>query len=135
MPLPQPAGEVILDVVHGATTFSFDMELLGQLDTAELLVHEPFLDEDVPFAGVPMESLLALVGAQDAVEVRLIALDDYTVTLTIDELQSSLLATHQDGGLMGLDEGGPIRLLHLGDDATARNTDNWIWSIRTMEIT
>lgn len=133
-PFPEPTGEVVLDVVAGDGVEAFDLALLESLETVDATIVEPFVEEEHTFTGVPMLALLEAGGVDGAETVTLTALDDYLVSFTTEDLDDAMLATRQDGAPISIEDGGPIRIIFIGESATARNTDNWIWSIRTVAV-
>lgn len=136
--LPAPTGKVILRMagLEGGSA-AVDMKTLERMPQIAATVTEPFLKRNVEFSGVRVKDLLAIAGAPSAAKViKFRALDDYHVDLTIDDLLAgdALLATKADGKRMPVAEGGPIRIVFLGDTKVANNTDNWIWSVSSIRI-
>lgn len=136
--LPAPKGKVILRMtgLEGGGA-ALDFRTLERMPQTEATVTEPFLKRDVEFSGVRVKDLFAIAGAPStAGVVTLRALDDYHVELTLAELVASdaLLATKADGRRMTIVDGGPIRIVFLGDTKIADNTDNWIWSVSSIRI-
>lgn len=136
--LPAPKGKVILRMagLEGGSA-ALDMKTLERMPQTEATVTEPFLKRDVAFSGVRVKDLLAIAGAPSTAQmIKLRALDDYHVNITVDDLVASdaLLATKADGKRMPIADGGPIRIVFLGDTKVANNTDNWIWSVSSIRI-
>jgi hypothetical protein len=139
-PLPAPSADAVLRITGvapgnvGATTTKLDFATIDAIATERVTVREPFLKRDVTFTGVRMSQLLRRAGVPlSARTLHMHALDDYTVDLPISTFATDgLLATRADGRPIAIAKGGPIRLIFTGDDRTASNTDNWIWSIDSM---
>lgn len=141
-PLPAPKGESVLrieGVARGnvsAHVTEVDFTTLDRAASKEITIREPFVKRQMTFKGVPMDELLRRAGADpSARKLRLHALDDYHVELPVAELRSAgLLATRADGRKLAIAKGGPIRLVFSGDGKTARDSDNWIWSIDSARV-
>jgi hypothetical protein len=143
-PIPPAGKDAVLDItgVIGTTndgeTLTLDLETLEKMPQVEATLYEPFLEEDVSFAGVLLSDLFRYAGAESASTVEMTALDDYHVKFPMDELQAdrTLLATREQGSTISIADGGPIRIVFLDNETQfAPVTDNWIWSVRTMDLT
>jgi hypothetical protein len=140
-PLPAPAGEAVLritGVARGnvtARTTKVDLATLDAVAHESVTVHEPFLKHDVTFTGVRMSELLRRAGVKaSAHTLHMHALDDYQVDLPIAEFATDgMLATRADGKPIPIAKGGPIRLIFTASSAIAANTDNWIWSLDSVQ--
>ncbi len=142
--VPTPAQAPILTFTGAAGpanddgAISFDLATLERLGLHEWTVFEPFLDGDHTFRGVPFDVVLDAVGVpSDATEATLTALDEYAVTLPLEDLLSGdvLLVTQDDQpGTIGVDRGGPIRFIWRDGSENSQNPDLWIWSIRTVTV-
>ena len=141
-PLPVPKGEPVLrieGVTRGnvsAHVTEVDFATLDQAASKELTIREPFVKRRMTFKGIPMDELLRRAGADPSARtVYLHALDEYHVELPAAGLRSAgLLATRAEGRKMAIAKGGPIRLVFRGDGKTARDSDNWIWSIDSARV-
>lgn len=132
---PAPTGKVLLRVSGGETgRIALDMRGIESLPMAERTIREPFVKRDITFEGVWVKDLLTVTGVADERELVFGALDEYHVTFATHELAAgeALLATRADGRRIPVADGGPIRVVFTGDTDTARNTDNWIWSLNTI---
>lgn len=112
----------------------FDIAALEQLPMVEVDIDDPWEKRQITYTGVMMTDLVDAIAPNGANELRLTALDDYEVTLTLDELADSkaMLATTADGERIEIAGGGPTRLVFLPDSAIGRDQDLWIWSIATI---
>lgn len=141
-PLPAPSGAAVLRITGvatgnvGAHTTKVDFASLDAIANERVTVREPFLKHDVTFTGVRMSELLRRAGVRGSARtLHMHALDDYQVDLPLAELTTNgLLATRADGKPIAIAKGGPIRLIFIADSTVAANTDNWIWSIDSMQV-
>jgi hypothetical protein len=140
-PLPAPTGEAVLrvtGVAHGNVgprTTKVDLATLDAVAHESVTVYEPFLKHDVTFTGVRMSELLRRAGVKASARMlHMHALDDYQVDLPIAALAADgMLATRADGKPIPIAKGGPIRLIFTASSAIAANTDNWIWSLDSVQ--
>jgi hypothetical protein len=135
-PAPAPEGEPVL-VVEGAGTgtgIRLDLPTLERLGLVEATITEPFLERKMTFRGVELGVVLAAAGLADQ-DVRLVALDDYVVQLTADEIRRGgiLVATAADGEPIPVANGGPTRVVFLDGIASGADTNQWIWSLERIE--
>jgi hypothetical protein len=142
-PVPAPVGKPVLTLKGAVTNRNdgaavvFDLRTLEAMATATLSTFEPFVKKDMTFTGVPMADLLARAGiASGATRVRLQALDDYKVELSVADFADRrvLLATKADGASIPVAKGGPIRLVFPADSTVGKNRDLWIWSVDAMTV-
>jgi hypothetical protein len=140
--LPAPMDDAVLrisGVVHGnvgARTTKLDLATLDAAAHESVTVHEPFLKHDVTFTGVRMSELLRRAGVDaTARTLHMHALDDYQVDLPIAAFAADgMLATRANGKPIPIAKGGPIRLIFTATSAVAANTDNWIWSLDSVQV-
>ncbi|WP_336921079.1 molybdopterin-dependent oxidoreductase [Aquipuribacter sp. SD81] len=138
--VPAPdEDDVVLTFTGGATNTDGELRLsLAQLEsmpTVEATVHEPFLDEDVVFRGVPLEDVLALVDLPDDVDtVHTVAYNEYAVDLplSVADTPGAILATRADGEEIALEDGGPTRVVFTDEHPAAGDEALWIWSLATV---
>lgn len=138
-PVPAATGRTLFTVtgISGGPGLPVDRGLLGRLTQVQLQVYEPWVKKDLGFRGVWLADLLAVAGMPAGTGLRLTALDDYTATLTAADLSAGgiLLATSDAAGAeIPVDEGGPTRIVFQEGTAAGRNADQWIWSLRTLEV-
>lgn len=139
-PVPPATGAALLTVA-GATadgrSVRVDRQLLAGLTQIELRTYEPWVRQDLTFRGVWLADLLAVAGAGPDASVQITALDDYTVTLPAADLRAGgiLLATSDGAGAdIPVGAGGPTRIVYVGGLRSGANADNWIWSLRTVDV-
>jgi len=121
--------------VNDGTPLSVDLASLNALPAQDLTVFEPFVKKSMTFTGVRFADLLDAAHATGT-SVTIHALDDYEATLTSSVLrtQGALLATGVDGKAIGLDAGGPVRLVFPASSTTGKDTDLWVWSIDKITV-
>jgi len=142
-PVPAPVGKPVLTLKGAVSNRNdgaavvFDLPTLDAMATATTQTHEPFVKKDMTFTGVPMADLLARAGiTAAATKVRMHALDDYQVELSVADLADRrvLLATKAEDATIPVAKGGPIRLVFPADSTVGKNRDLWIWSVDSMTV-
>ena len=141
-PLPTATGAPLLTVTglttaDGTGAVSLHRSTLDRLTQVELRTYEPWLKRDLTFRGVWLTDALAVAGAGTPGSVRITALDDYTVDLTGAELAAGgiLLATGDGtGAVLPVGDGGPTRIVFQDGARAGQNADQWIWSLRTIDV-
>jgi hypothetical protein len=124
-------------VNNGPAKLDLDLSILDKLPQKTISLYEPFLKTRRSYTGVLMSDLLAASGmGASATKVHLVALDDYAVDLDVSLLKAGniLLASREEGKEIPIAEGGPIRVVFADDVEQGKNTDLWIWSVRTIEV-
>jgi hypothetical protein len=142
--VPMPAGKPLLTVTGKVSapnreqTIVLDRKVIEQLSLVKVRVYEPWIKQDAEFRGVWLQDLLAVAGAAaDASGVRITALDDYTVDLTAADLRAGgiLLATSAgDGSELPVEKGGPTRIIFVDGAKAGANADQWIWSLKSIDV-
>jgi hypothetical protein len=142
--VPAPKGKPVLTITgkvsafNGKDAIGLDRATLDRLGLVRVRVYEPWVKKDVEFRGVWLQDLLEVAGAAaDASTLRITALDDYQVTLTSADVRGReiLLATYQgDGTQIPVDKGGPTRIIFLDGVRAGANADQWIWSLKAIEV-
>ncbi|MCS7009997.1 MAG: molybdopterin-dependent oxidoreductase [Anaerolineales bacterium] len=145
--LPKPTGEVILTVSgkigsrNSGDLLLLDMETLEKFGLVEYELNDPWLKRVVTYRGVLMSDFLEIIqAAEDAELVHFVALDDYEVDITLQEIRKwpILLATQADGKYMAVSENGPTRIIFPFDQFPEIDQsvyrDLMIWNIESMEV-
>jgi hypothetical protein len=143
-PLPAPAGKAILTITgrlsaanHGRP-IALDLAGLGRLRQVEVHVYEPWVKKDVDFRGVWLQDLLAAAGvAAGATSLQITALDDYSVILSLADVRAGgiLVATGDGAGAhIAIADGGPTRIVFLKGLPAGANADQWVWSLKTIDV-
>jgi hypothetical protein len=139
----RPTGKTILSI-DGAISehnegkdLALDVASIEDLPQQTVTLFEPFVKQDIEFTGVLLSDVLAAAGmSSDAAVLSMTALDDYHVDLMLSQMDTSqvLLATRSGGAAIPVSDGGPARIVFLTDDGMGANTDNWIWSVTSIEV-
>lgn len=142
-PVPAPAGEQVLRLQGRIGTTNVDGGLALDLATLERLglvsfeVYEPFQKRRMGFQGIALAKVLDLARLDPAVpKLHMVALDDYTVDLTVADARREgvMLATRAgDGSPLRVEDGGPIRIVFLDGTPGGGDEGNWIWSLARLE--
>lgn len=119
-----------------ATGLALDIATLERLTVVDAVIEDPWEKRSVTYRGVLMSDLVKAIAPDGATTMRLTALDDYEVTISMKAIRSgeALLATSADGKRLAVEDGGPTRIVFLPESATGRNKDLWIWSVKEMML-
>jgi hypothetical protein len=142
--VPAPAEKPVFTMTGKITATNQDGRLVFDRPTAEQVgvrqvgLYEPWVKKDMVFRGVWLQDLLAVAGVtSDATRVHITALDDYAVDLTLADIRAGgiMLATRTaDGSAIPIDEGGPTRIVFMRDVKAGANADQWVWSIKSLDV-
>jgi hypothetical protein len=142
--VPPPAGKPAFTMTGkiAATNqtggLAFDLPTVERLAIYEVRLYEPWTKQNTAFRGVWLQDLLAVAGVKaDATKLHFVALDDYTVDLTMADIRAGgiLLATRAgDGSALPIDKGGPTRIVFLNGVKSGANADQWIWSLKAIDV-
>jgi hypothetical protein len=141
--IPMPKDKSVLSITglisnpNDGEMTRLDLATLGEMPIVQLRVFEPFEKRNVTFEGVLMSDLMEIVGAEaSATEVHFTALDHYKVDLSLKEIDSKeiLLALKSDGKGMSVVDGGPTRIIFPPNSVSGRNSDMWIWNVKSMLV-
>jgi hypothetical protein len=142
--VPPPAGKPVITMTGKITAtnqtggLAFDLSTVERLAVYEVRLYEPWTKQDTAFRGVWLQDLLAVAGAKsDATRLHFVALDDYTVDLTMADIRAGgiMLATRAgDGSALPIDKGGPTRIVFLKGVKSGANADQWIWSLKAIDV-
>ena len=118
-------------------TVTFNLDQLEALGTVEITTETPWTDGKVVFEGVPISALFEHLGAAGT-QIKFVALDDYTVTIPVDDLAEfePILATRRDGTPMRIRDKGPIWVIYPWSEfPEIQNEENYakaIWQVFQM---
>jgi hypothetical protein len=142
--VPAPAGKPVFTVTgkisatNRGGTLVFDQRTVEQLGLVQVTLYEPWTKQNLEFRGVWLRDLVALAGASTAAtRLHITALDDYAVDLTLADIRAGgiMLATRAgDGSAIPIDQGGPTRIVFLDGVAAGANADQWVWSIKQIDV-
>ena len=133
---------VILTVdgkIAGGVPLDFTSSQLETLGSATVATSTPWHDGKPAFEGIPMEALLAHVGATGEV-AEVLALNNYRTTIPLEDFSEYpvLLALQQDGEYMTVRNKGPLFIIYPFDDFDELRTDLYYsrsaWQVRSITI-
>ena len=116
-----------------------DLAALDAVATAPLTTRTPWTQGPQHFSGVPMQALLAALDAQGPL-LRAIALNDYAVTIPVEEMIASdaFLATRLDGAPIPVRQRGPFWIIFPWSQRPeleiAQNRQRSVWQLQRIEI-
>ena len=144
VPAPASVTATVLTLTGlvGATNtgpaLAFDRVTLDQLGLAKVSLFEPWTKKTMQFQGVWLADLLKVAQIDaSARTLQLSALDDYQVELTMAEVNAGgiLLATGTgDGSPIPVEDGGPTRIVFVDGTASGKSADQWIWSLKAIDV-
>jgi len=139
-----PTGKVLFTVTGGisvtnrGSTLALDQRTLESLGVVQAEMYEPWMKKNTTLRGVWLQDLVAVAGVPaGATSLHFVALDDYSVDLALSDVRAGgiLLATRmQDGSAIPIDQGGPVRVVFLDGVEAGKNPDQWIWSIKEIDV-
>jgi hypothetical protein len=127
-----------ISVTNKNGTLVFDRRTVERLGVHQVRLYEPWTKETLDFRGVWLQDLVAVAGADPgAVKLHIVALDDFAVDLTLADIRKGgiFLATRAgDGSVIPIAKGGPTRIVFLDGVKAGANADQWVWSIKTIDV-
>jgi len=143
-PVPPPTQRPVLtltgriSVTNKGRALQLDRRTLDRLGVVQVKLYEPWAKKTLDFRGCWLQDLLAVAGVRPgATRLHITALDDYQVDLTIADVRRGgiLLATMAgDGSTLPIDKGGPTRIVFMNGVKAGANADQWIWSLKTVDV-
>ncbi|MFT7027310.1 MAG: hypothetical protein ACJAVS_001534 [Paracoccaceae bacterium] len=122
-PLSAPVGDPLL-TISGAVAVRnaeagavFDRAMLEALPSATIVTSTPWTIGVHSFTGVPLRVLLARVGVAKGAKLMLLALNDYEVEISGDDIQKDtpVVAYALDGEAMSVRSRGPLWVMYPFD--------------------
>ena len=145
-PLPKPQGGEIILTIAGAIANSngdgsafLDLALLKTLPAKQIVTETPWTKGVHTFTGVPLESLMAWVGARDKT-VTVEALNDYSVDLPVDDgpKHGALVVYLFDGQPMLASDRGPLWILYPFTERAETRSETFyqraVWNLFRMTV-
>jgi hypothetical protein len=145
-PLAKPSGGEIILTISGAIANGngdgsafFDLALLKSLPARELTTETPWTKGEHSFTGVPLEALMAAVGAKGKT-ITAYALNDYSVDLPVDDgaRHGALLVYLFDGAPMLPSDRGPLWIVYPFGDRPETQTETYyqraVWNLYAMTV-
>jgi hypothetical protein len=143
-PIPTPATTAVLTltgkigVTNAGEALHLDVATIDAVGLRQVSLYEPWVKKTTSFQGVWLADLLKVAGVtSSATVVHLTALDDYKVDLRMADVAAGgiFLATKTgDGRPIPISDGGPTRIVFVGDVPSGRSADQWIWSLQTLDV-
>jgi hypothetical protein len=143
--LAQPKGDPILEitgqigVTNRAGAAVFDREMLEATSMEKIVTTTPWHKGAVTFEGPSIAKLLRSVEANGS-SVRVVALNDYSVTIPMDDFarHGVILAMKQDGKYMSIRDKGPLFVIYPYDsDAELKQQMYYArsaWQVKRIEV-
>ena len=143
--LAQPKGNPILTITgqigitneQGAAVF--DREMLEGIGMEKVVTTTPWHTGEVTFEGPPIAKLLDSVEAKGN-SVRVVALNDYVVTIPIDDFarHGVILAMKRDGNYMPIRDKGPLFVIYPYDSNPELKQQMYYarsaWQVKRIEV-
>lgn len=125
---------------NGGGAARFSLESLEKLGTRSFRSENQWVPGTHTFEGVPFSTLLKVIGAKGT-KLQAIALNDYSVTIPIQDLTDSpaLLVTKMDGEYMSIRKKGPLWILYPQGPGSekymkAPYVNYMIWQLKTLDV-
>jgi len=143
--IPMPQGDTILWVSGNISKSNselgveFDQTMIDQLPHGRVNTNNHVVEEVVEYRGPTLISLLDYVGARGDT-IKVIAWDEYLVTIPVADIKKYgvILATHESGNRMTLDDKGPFFVVFpFTDHAELRNDAYYslsVWQVREIVV-
>lgn len=143
--LPAPQGEPILWVSgklshsNSASGIELDEAMLQVLNTGTIHTNNHVIEQVTEYSGPTLTSLLDYVGATGT-QIKVTAWDEYVVTIPIADIKTYqvLLATHEAGKRMTIDDKGPFFIVFPFSDYPELRNDYYyslsIWQVKEIVI-
>jgi hypothetical protein len=143
-PIPTPTASPVLTltgkigVTNSGEALHLDVATIDAVGLRQVSLFEPWVKKTTSFQGVWLADLLKVAGVpRSAAVVHLTALDDYKVDLTMADVGAGgvFLATKTgDGRPIPISDGGPTRIVFVGDVPSGRSAGKWIWSLQSLDV-
>ncbi|UPQ89480.1 molybdopterin-dependent oxidoreductase [Vibrio sinaloensis] len=145
MALPTPSGEPILWIsgaiseTNSDSVAAFDEAMVSQLPQATINTNNHVVESVLEYQGPTLESVLELVGAKGE-SVKVVAWDDYVVSIPVADITKYqvLLATHEAGERMSIDDKGPFFVVFpFADHPELRNDYYYslsVWQVKEIIV-
>ena len=143
-PMRTPAGPAVLTVTgkiaqsNNGSALRLDTAMLDELGLVQVDVYDPWVKKEIRLRGTWLQDLIEVAeptsGAQT---VHFKALDDYQIDLSLADVRAGgiLLATRAgDGSPIPIQDGGPARIVFVGDVPAGASADQWIWNITMIDV-
>jgi hypothetical protein len=143
-PMRTPAGPPVVTVAgkisqsNNGSALRLDTAMLDELGLVQVDVYDPWVRKEIRLRGAWLEDLIEVAEpTSDAQSVHFTALDNYQIDLSLDDVRAGgvLLATRGgDGSPIPIEDGGPTRIVFIGDVPAGASADQWIWNITMIDV-
>lgn len=136
-PVDPPAPDETVLSLEGATSLELSLDDLREMPSTTVTILEPFVQQTATFEGVDLEALLALSDIGSDAVLETVALNEYIFEDSAQALvdAGAIIAYAENGGIIAMDRGGPIRLVFAEESPYFEFLDAWNWSLRTIRET
>jgi len=143
--IPAPQGEPILWISgkishsNSASGIEMDEAMLQALDSGTIHTNNHVIEQVTEYSGPTLISLLEYVGATGT-QVKVRAWDEYFATIPIADIKAYqvLLATHESGERMTIDDKGPFFIVFPFSDNPELKNDYYyslsVWQIKEIVV-
>ena len=139
---PRTAPRPILEITGKVASppVQLDLAALQHLPQQSFKTNTPWTREPHTYSGPLLRDVLALAGAQGAVTIKAIALNDYQISIPAeDAAKLGVIVAHQiDGKAIPVRERGPLFVIYPFDSASelrsTRYYERSIWQLKSMRI-
>jgi|JI10StandDraft_1071094.scaffolds.fasta_scaffold248967_2 hypothetical protein len=139
---PGAAARPVLEITGkvASAPVQLDMAALQRLPQQSFKTNTPWTREPHTYSGPLLRDVLALAGAQGAVTIKAIALNDYQISIPAeDAAKLGVIVAHQiDGKAIPVRERGPLFVIYPFDSASelrsTRYYERSIWQLKSMRI-
>ena len=122
----------------GGPAVTLDRAAIDSLNRVELTVSDPFQKKQLGYKGVWLADLLRAVGVpESATNLHITALDDYVVDIPMSDVRAGgifFAVQNLDGSPIPVSAGGPTRIVFRDGTPSGANSEQWIWSLTTIEV-
>ncbi|HAS6277964.1 TPA: molybdopterin-dependent oxidoreductase [Vibrio vulnificus] len=142
---PPPQGEVLLTISgnidnrNSPDGFVLDRETLTSFEQVTIQTDNHVVASVYQYQGPRLSDLLSYVGAKGS-ELIVIAWDDYVATIPIEDVSNYpvILATHENGKVMTIDDKGPLFVVYPFSDNPELRFDLYynrsVWQVREIKV-
>ncbi|TFH91594.1 hypothetical protein ELS82_10880 [Vibrio ouci] len=143
--IPSPQGEPILWISgkisqsNSASGVEMDEAMVQGLDKGTIRTNNHVIEQVTEYSGPTLISLLDYVGATGT-QVKVTAWDEYVATIPIADIKTYqvLLATHESGKRMTIDDKGPFFIVFPFSDHPELKNDYYyslsVWQIKDIVV-
>ncbi|NIZ12417.1 oxidoreductase [Phaeobacter sp. HF9A] len=139
LPVVASGGDVLLTVRSGDASFEYTLEDLRALGDREIKTTTIWSDGVQTFVGVPLDTLMSHIGAQDGA-LEAAAVNDYAVEIPMSDVRPGgpMIAYMRNGATMSLRDKGPLWIVYPYDSGAEFRTEEVysrsIWQLNRITV-